>query len=266
MPLNVPFSPPSAPKQPPIPIITPNRPSFFSSPPKPPQFPFQSPSESPSNDPQPPLHPQTPPVSFLIPFRVPPNDPQPPLHPKPLQFSLQSPSESPSAPQIPPFPSHDPFFPPKAPRYPPHPPQPTPLPPPFVTPLPPMSLQPTLGAITPSGSHLLQLLLRFRDPSAVLGGLKALSDPHLHSLALSPPGSHVWDVILGSPSVPPRTRRRLIRRLKVRGHFWGKISHFRVLFRDSPFWGVGGGGGVGGASMKPRPLHKPHPRMGVEPR
>lgn len=106
-----------------------------------------------------------------------------------------------------------------------------------------MSLQPTLGAITPSGSHLLQLLLRFRDPSAVLGGLKALSDPHLHSLALSPPGSHVWDVILGSPSVPPRTRRRLIRRLKVRGHFWGKISHFRVLFRDSPFWGVGGGGG-----------------------
>lgn len=83
--------------------------------------------------------------------------------------------------------------------------------------------KPTLGAITPSGSHLLQLLLRFRDPSAVLGGLKALSDPHLHSLALSPPGSHVWDVILGSPSVPPRTRRRLIRRLK--GHFLSLACH-----------------------------------------
>ncbi|XP_021239085.1 nucleolar protein 9 [Numida meleagris] len=83
--------------------------------------------------------------------------------------------------------------------------------------------QPTLGAITPSGSRLLQLLLRFRDPSAVLGGLQALSDAHLQALALSPPGSHVWDAVMASPSVPPRARRRLVRRLK--GHFLSLACH-----------------------------------------
>ena len=96
-----------------------------------------------------------------------------------------------------------------------------------VTPLPPLSSQPALGAVTPSGSHLLQLLLHFRDPSAVLGGLRALSDAHLHSLALSPPGSHVWDSIMSSPSVPPRARRRLVRRLKVRPDFGVKSPVFR---------------------------------------
>uniref|UniRef100_A0A8C3KW37 Uncharacterized protein n=1 Tax=Chrysolophus pictus TaxID=9089 RepID=A0A8C3KW37_CHRPC len=94
---------------------------------------------------------------------------------------------------------------------------------PPLTSLPPISSQPTLGAVTPSGSHLLQLLLHFRDPSAVLGGLRALSDTHLHSLALSPPGSHVWDSIMSSPSVPPRARRRLVRRLK--GHFLSLACH-----------------------------------------
>ncbi|XP_042747257.1 nucleolar protein 9 [Lagopus leucura] len=83
--------------------------------------------------------------------------------------------------------------------------------------------QPALGAVAPSGSRLLQLLLHFRDPSAVLGGLRALSDTHLHSLALSPPGSHVWDSIMSSPSVPPRARRRLVRRLK--GHFLSLACH-----------------------------------------
>lgn len=84
-------------------------------------------------------------------------------------------------------------------------------------------VKPSLGPITPRGSQLVQLLLHFRDPSLLLGGLQALPPPHLLSLALSPPGSHLWDAILASPSVPPRTRKRLIRKLK--GHFLSLACH-----------------------------------------
>ncbi|XP_035428256.2 nucleolar protein 9 isoform X2 [Cygnus atratus] len=83
--------------------------------------------------------------------------------------------------------------------------------------------EPTPGAVTLPGSLLLQHLLHFGDPGPVLGALAALPPAALAALALSPPGSHVWDALLASPSVPPRARRRLLRKLK--GHFLSLACH-----------------------------------------
>ncbi|XP_068280996.1 nucleolar protein 9 isoform X2 [Nyctibius grandis] len=83
--------------------------------------------------------------------------------------------------------------------------------------------QPALGPVTLHGSLLLQHLLHFGDPGPVLGGLEALPPPALTALARSPPGSHVWDALLASPTVPPRARRRLLRKLK--GHFVSLACH-----------------------------------------
>ncbi|XP_068777765.1 nucleolar protein 9 isoform X2 [Struthio camelus] len=68
-----------------------------------------------------------------------------------------------------------------------------------------------------------QHLLHFEDPGPVLGGLEALPPPALAALACSPPGSHVWDALLASPTVPARPRRRLLRKLK--GHFVSLACH-----------------------------------------
>ncbi|XP_068280993.1 nucleolar protein 9 isoform X1 [Nyctibius grandis] len=83
--------------------------------------------------------------------------------------------------------------------------------------------EPALGPVTLHGSLLLQHLLHFGDPGPVLGGLEALPPPALTALARSPPGSHVWDALLASPTVPPRARRRLLRKLK--GHFVSLACH-----------------------------------------
>ncbi|XP_074424019.1 nucleolar protein 9 [Larus michahellis] len=82
---------------------------------------------------------------------------------------------------------------------------------------------PSLGAVTLHGSLLLQHLLHFGDPTPVLGGLEALPPPALVALARSPPGSRVWDALLTSPTVPPRARRRLLRKLK--GRFLSLACH-----------------------------------------
>ncbi|XP_074991352.1 nucleolar protein 9-like isoform X2 [Calonectris borealis] len=83
--------------------------------------------------------------------------------------------------------------------------------------------EPSLGPVTLPGSLLLQHLLHFGDPGPVLGGLAALPPPALAALARSPPGSRVWDALLASPAVPPRARRRLLRKLK--GHFLSLACH-----------------------------------------
>lgn len=78
-------------------------------------------------------------------------------------------------------------------------------------------------SVTVPGSLLLQHLLHFSDPGPVLEALEALPPPALAALALSPPGSRVWDALLSAPSVPPRTRRRLLRKLK--GRFLSLACH-----------------------------------------
>ncbi|XP_068520668.1 nucleolar protein 9 isoform X2 [Anas acuta] len=78
-------------------------------------------------------------------------------------------------------------------------------------------------SVTVPGSLLLQHLLHFSDPGLVLEALEALPPPALAALALSPPGSRVWDALLSAPSVPPRTRRRLLRKLK--GRFLSLACH-----------------------------------------
>ncbi|XP_064359390.1 nucleolar protein 9 [Dromaius novaehollandiae] len=83
--------------------------------------------------------------------------------------------------------------------------------------------QASLDAVTLQGSLLLQHLLHFADPAPVLGGLAALPPPALAALACSPPGSHVWEALLASPTVPARPRRRLLRSLK--GHFATLACH-----------------------------------------
>ncbi|KAM6297249.1 nucleolar protein 9-like [Podargus strigoides] len=83
--------------------------------------------------------------------------------------------------------------------------------------------EPLLGPFTLHGSLLLQHLLHFGEPGPVLGGLQALPPPSLVGLARSRPGSHVWDALLTSPTVPPRARRRLLRKLK--GHLVSLACH-----------------------------------------
>lgn len=83
--------------------------------------------------------------------------------------------------------------------------------------------EPSLGTVTLPGSLLLQHLLHFGDPGPVLGALAALPPAALAALALSPPGSRVWDALLASPAVPPRARRRLLHKLK--GHFLSLACH-----------------------------------------
>lgn len=111
--------------------------------------------------------------------------------------------------------------------------------PPLLTPpplyLPP--LQPSLGPVTLHGSLLLQHLLHFGDPGPVLGGLEALPPTALAALARSPPGSRIWDALLTSPTVPPRARRHLLRKLKVRRGGPPPLPQHRFGVR-SPFLGI----------------------------
>ncbi|XP_063157699.1 nucleolar protein 9 isoform X2 [Candoia aspera] len=76
---------------------------------------------------------------------------------------------------------------------------------------------PTLSAVSYHGSLVLQHLLHFADPSLVLRSLAAMPPVDLVTLACDPAGSHVFDALLASPSVPEKPRRRVLRQLK--GHY-----------------------------------------------
>ncbi|XP_074838315.1 nucleolar protein 9 [Carettochelys insculpta] len=76
---------------------------------------------------------------------------------------------------------------------------------------------PALASVSLHGSLLLQHLLHFSDPSLVLRSLAALPSRDLVTLACSPAGSHVYDALLASPSVPRKSRRKVLRRLE--GHY-----------------------------------------------
>ncbi|XP_028557492.2 nucleolar protein 9 isoform X4 [Podarcis muralis] len=71
-----------------------------------------------------------------------------------------------------------------------------------------------LGSISYHGSLMLQHLLHFADPSAVLRSLAAMTPEDLVTLARDPAGSHVFDALLDSPSVPEKQRRKVLRQLK----------------------------------------------------
>uniref|UniRef100_A0A8D2LK43 NOP9 nucleolar protein n=1 Tax=Varanus komodoensis TaxID=61221 RepID=A0A8D2LK43_VARKO len=71
-----------------------------------------------------------------------------------------------------------------------------------------------LSSVSYHGSLMLQHLLHFADPSAVLRSLAALGPEDLVTLACDPAGSHVFDALLASPSVPEKQRRKVLRRLK----------------------------------------------------
>lgn len=76
---------------------------------------------------------------------------------------------------------------------------------------------PALASVSLHGSLLLQHLLHFADPSPVLRSLAALPFRDLVTLACSPAGSHVYDALLASPSVPRKSRRKVLGRLQ--GHY-----------------------------------------------
>ncbi|CAI5791424.1 nucleolar protein 9 [Podarcis lilfordi] len=71
-----------------------------------------------------------------------------------------------------------------------------------------------LSSISYHGSLMLQDLLHFADPSVVLRSLAATTPEDLVTLARDPAGSHVFDALLASPSVPEKQRRKVLRRLK----------------------------------------------------
>uniref|UniRef100_A0A8C0IMQ5 NOP9 nucleolar protein n=1 Tax=Chelonoidis abingdonii TaxID=106734 RepID=A0A8C0IMQ5_CHEAB len=76
---------------------------------------------------------------------------------------------------------------------------------------------PALASVSLHGSLLLQHLLHFADPSPVLRSLAALPPHDLVTLACSPAGSHVYDALLASPSVPRKPKRKVLRGLQ--GHY-----------------------------------------------
>uniref|UniRef100_H3AQ14 NOP9 nucleolar protein n=1 Tax=Latimeria chalumnae TaxID=7897 RepID=H3AQ14_LATCH len=64
------------------------------------------------------------------------------------------------------------------------------------------------------GSLLLQHLLHFQDPSAVLLSLAAMMEDDLVTLACDQAGSHVFDALLSSGSVPEKRRKKILGKLK----------------------------------------------------
>ncbi|XP_007444396.1 nucleolar protein 9, partial [Python bivittatus] len=75
----------------------------------------------------------------------------------------------------------------------------------------------SLTAVSYHGSLVLQHLLHFADPSLVLRSLAAMPPADLVTLACDPAGSHIFDALLASPSVPEKPRRKVLRQLK--GHY-----------------------------------------------
>ncbi|XP_054848623.1 nucleolar protein 9 isoform X2 [Eublepharis macularius] len=73
-----------------------------------------------------------------------------------------------------------------------------------------------LSSVSYHGSLILQHCLHFADPSVVLRSLAALTPEDLVTLACDAAGSHVFDALLASPSVPKKQRRKVLRLLK--GH------------------------------------------------
>ncbi|KAH0626151.1 hypothetical protein JD844_000944 [Phrynosoma platyrhinos] len=71
-----------------------------------------------------------------------------------------------------------------------------------------------LSSVSYHGSLMLQHLLHFADPSMVLRSLGAMTPKDLVTLACDPAGSHVFDALLASPSVPEKQRRKVLRLLK----------------------------------------------------
>ncbi|KAL8177162.1 UNVERIFIED_CONTAM: hypothetical protein K2H54_042722 [Gekko kuhli] len=76
---------------------------------------------------------------------------------------------------------------------------------------------PRLSSVSYHGSLMLQHCLHFADPSVVLRSLAATAPQDLVTLACDPAGSHVFDALLASPSVPTKQRRKVLRLLK--GHY-----------------------------------------------
>ncbi|XP_042328037.1 nucleolar protein 9 [Sceloporus undulatus] len=71
-----------------------------------------------------------------------------------------------------------------------------------------------LTSVSYHGSLMLQHLLHFADPSIVLRSLGTMTPEDLVTLACDPAGSHVFDALLASPSVPEKQRRKVLRLLK----------------------------------------------------
>ncbi|XP_069506003.1 nucleolar protein 9 isoform X3 [Ambystoma mexicanum] len=74
-----------------------------------------------------------------------------------------------------------------------------------------------LGDVNFHGSLLLQQLLHFTDPSPVLLSLAAMMEKDLVTLACSQAGSHVFDALLISDSIPEKKKKKVLRKLK--GHY-----------------------------------------------
>ncbi|KAJ7313168.1 hypothetical protein JRQ81_004442 [Phrynocephalus forsythii] len=74
-----------------------------------------------------------------------------------------------------------------------------------------------LSSVSYHGSLMLQHLLQFSEASIVLRSMAAMTPEDLVTLACDPAGSHVYDALLASPSVPEKQRRKILRLLK--GHY-----------------------------------------------
>nr|XP_060635947.1 nucleolar protein 9 [Anolis sagrei ordinatus] len=71
-----------------------------------------------------------------------------------------------------------------------------------------------LSSVSYHGSLMLQHLLHFTDPSMVLRSFGAMTPKDLVTLACDSAGSHVFNALLDSPTVPEKQRRKVLRLLK----------------------------------------------------
>ncbi|XP_078525236.1 nucleolar protein 9 isoform X1 [Lissotriton helveticus] len=74
-----------------------------------------------------------------------------------------------------------------------------------------------LGEVNFHGSLLLQQLLHFKDPTPIFLSLAALTEKDLVTLACSQAGSHVFDALLSTDSIPDKKKKKVHR--KLTGHY-----------------------------------------------
>ncbi|XP_073495501.1 nucleolar protein 9 isoform X2 [Phyllobates terribilis] len=76
-----------------------------------------------------------------------------------------------------------------------------------------------LQSVNYHGSILLQHLLHFEDPAIVLHSLGNMTEADLHTVACSPAGSHIFDVLLDGTNISKKQKKKVLRKIKARLQF-----------------------------------------------
>ncbi|XP_077115398.1 nucleolar protein 9 [Ranitomeya variabilis] len=72
-----------------------------------------------------------------------------------------------------------------------------------------------LQSVNYHGSIFLQHLLHFEDPTIVLHSLENMTEADLHTVACTPAGSHIFDVLLDGANISKKRKKKILRKLKA---------------------------------------------------